>query len=142
MAISPNRWQFIALRRGDLLLFALILCALLASLSYYLQLTLRPYNEVMAIIESNGKVVATLNLTTLQEPWQEIYYSGVGEQYNLVEALPGRIRVAAANCPEQVDVRTGWLSRPCQSAICLPHHFVLRLVAAAGTPQEIDTILH
>ncbi|MGE5653556.1 MAG: NusG domain II-containing protein, partial [Bacillota bacterium] len=62
------------------------------------------------------------------------------EQYNTIEIEKSRVRVREANCPEQVDVKQGWLTRPGQSAVCLPHRLVLKLVSS-GAPDEVDEIV-
>ena len=62
------------------------------------------------------------------------------DQYNIVEVERTRVRVREANCPEQVDVKQGWLTRPGQTAVCLPHRVVVRLVSSSA-PDEVDEIV-
>ena len=56
-----------------------------------------------------------------------------------MEAAPGRIRVASANCPDQVCVRQGWISDASVPIVCLPHQVIIQVTggdsyadAAAG----------
>ena len=39
----------------------------------------------------------------------------------------GRARFAASDCPDQLCVRSGWLSAPGRVAACLPNRCVLRI---------------
>ena len=44
----------------------------------------------------------------------------------------GRVRVLEADCPDRVCVVTGWLSRPGQTAACVPGRLMVRIVADPG----------
>ena len=44
----------------------------------------------------------------------------------------GRIRVLEADCPDKVCVVTGWLSRPGQTAACVPGRLMVRIIADKG----------
>lgn len=48
-------------------------------------------------------------------------------QYNVVEVASGQIRIQADNTPNQIAVRTGWISQPGQMSISLPHRFVIQI---------------
>ena len=58
--------------------------------------------------------------------------------YNVVEVERGRIRVAEANCPDQICVRQGWLSNSAAPIACLPHKLVIRL--EGGEEAGIDGV--
>ena len=47
------------------------------------------------------------------------YYPAKG-QYNIIEIKDGKIRDREDNSPDQIAVRTGWISNPGQTSICLP----------------------
>ena len=58
---------------------------------------------------------------------------------NTVQVEPGRIRVSAADCPDQVCVHQGWISTGVVPIVCLPHQIVIEITggesyadAAAG----------
>lgn len=46
-------------------------------------------------------------------------------------------RIAAADCSDQVCVRTGTLSKAGQAAVCLPYQVIVKLVGGDG---EVDAI--
>lgn len=49
------------------------------------------------------------------------------------------VRIAAADCSDQVCVRTGTLSKVGQAAICLPYQVIVKLVSDDGD-SEVDAI--
>ncbi|HHD7901868.1 TPA: NusG domain II-containing protein, partial [Enterococcus faecalis] len=67
--------------------------------------------EVIAVVKINGKIVDEFNLTTTKKSFEKTYYPAKGK-YNIIEVAPGKIRVKEDNSPDQVAVRTSWISRP------------------------------
>mgnify|MGYP000881559269 CR=1 FL=1 len=43
----------------------------------------------------------------------------------VVEAAPGKIRIRESTCPDKICVRTGWISNPSQSIVCVPNKTVV-----------------
>lgn len=60
-----------------------------------------------------------------------------GEQYNLVEIDGHYIRVQRDNSPDQIGVNMGWISRPGQTIVVLPHRFLIRIEAVDGYEDDI-----
>ncbi|MDD4159767.1 MAG: NusG domain II-containing protein [Synergistaceae bacterium] len=52
--------------------------------------------------------------------------------YNKIRTEDGMIAVIEADCPDKDCVKKGWLKRPGDSAVCLPHRLVIRI---AGEPE-------
>ena len=46
---------------------------------------------------------------------------------NRIEVEPGRLRVAAADCPDRICVSQGWLSDQSVPIVCLPHRLIIKL---------------
>ncbi len=55
---------------------------------------------------------------------------------NIVEIGEGSVRILEADCPDQVCVRTGWISNPGQTVVCLPHKLVVEI--KGGEESETD----
>lgn len=55
-----------------------------------------------------------------------------GTGCNVLEISGGRVRIREADCPEQICVARGWISRPGEQIVCLPHRLVIRLLAVRG----------
>lgn len=59
--------------------------------------------------------------------------------YNLIEIGDERVRVLEADCPDQIDVEQGWISRKGETLICLPNRLVVEL-KGLSTSDEVDII--
>lgn len=80
------------------------------------------------VVEVAGRTVEKL----------DIHQNGVvtvrGERGNLtVEVLGGRVRVAEADCPNRVCVRTGWRSREGEVIVCVPNRTLIRILGKDNT---------
>lgn len=92
------------------------------------------YVTKFAIIRINGKEVDRINLDNT-DYFEKTYHPAKGK-YNIVEERNGKIRVKEDNSPDQIAVRTGWISEIGQTSICLPHKLVIEIVAKDG---DVDT---
>jgi hypothetical protein len=88
-----------------------------------------------AHVYKDGKFVQAIRL---RPGYREELRLGGQERYNLVVADNGRVRVAEADCPDQVCVRTGWVSVAPQQIVCLPYRVVIKVVSSA--PPDVDDI--
>jgi Uncharacterized protein conserved in bacteria len=88
-----------------------------------------------ALVYKEGKLVQTIKL---RPGYHEEIRLGGAAGYNVIVADNGRIRVAEADCPDQVCVRTGWVSLAPQQIVCLPYRVVIKVVSPA--PADVDDI--
>ncbi len=58
-----------------------------------------------------------------------------GYHYEIVYQ-EGRIRFAAADCPDKVCVRTGWIERAGQIAVCVPGQLIIKLEGPAPAASD------
>ena len=78
-----------------------------------------------AIVKIDGKEVERFDLDEISS--KMVTYHPSDTQYNIVEIQEGKIRVKEDNSPDQIAVRTGWISEPGQTSICLPHRLVITI---------------
>lgn len=93
-----------------------------------------------AVLTVNGQEVwrADISDTAAVQTWQLTGIDG----HMTVRAEPGRACISYSDCPDQVCVKTGWLTSAGQSAVCLPHKAVLTILAsdgAAGNASETSS---
>jgi hypothetical protein len=88
-----------------------------------------------ADISKEGQHVETI---TLRQGYHQEIRLGDNEHYNVIEIDNGRVRVKEANCPDQLCVRTGWVSAAPQQIVCLPYRVVVKVESAA--PSDVDDI--
>ncbi|WP_258536514.1 NusG domain II-containing protein, partial [Enterococcus faecalis] len=78
------------------------------------------------VVKIDGKEIKRINLDDSKE-FIKTYYPSKG-QYNTIEVKNGHVRVKKDNSPDQIAVKTGWISEPGQTSICIPHRFILEIV--------------
>jgi hypothetical protein len=91
--------------------------------------------DQVAEVTLNGKLIKTI---PLKEGYQQEFRVGTEEEYNIIKVENGHIWVEEANCPDQVCVRTGWISHIPQQIVCLPYRMVIKIVSSS--PSDIDEI--
>lgn len=93
----------------------------------------RESKDVIAVVKIDGEVVDKFNLSQVSESLEKTYYPQKGK-YNIIEVAPGKIRVKEDNSPDQIAVRTGWISRPGEMSICLPHKLIVEILGIEENP--------
>lgn len=94
--------------------------------------------DLYAVISVDNEVVKTINLSKNESIEVFDVHSEDGG-INRVEVNQNKVRVIYANCPDQIDVKQGEISRPGETIICLPHKFLIEIVAK--NPQQHDVII-
>lgn len=122
--------------------YILILFAILLSFTPNIvsSLVLSSQSEVpavIAIVKIDGQEVDRFELYEGAEQVLKTYYPHE-QQYNIIERHGKYIRVKEDNSPDQIAVMTGWISKPGQVSICLPHGLVIEI---QGEIPEDDLIL-
>lgn len=91
----------------------------------------------IAIISIDGKEVDRFVLNKETKHKEKTYYPGK-DKYNIVEMEGTKIRVKEDNSPDQIAVRTSWISKPGQTSICLPHKLVIEIVSGKPADEKED----
>lgn len=113
--------RFPLFRKRDLLVF--VLAAVLAGAGF---LSWMPQNGALtAVIEQNGEEVRRVKLSSITQP-ETLVLEGEISVTVLLE--PGQVSIIHSDCPDQICVHTGVLTRPGQSAVCLPARVAVRIV--------------
>ncbi|MDL2297636.1 NusG domain II-containing protein [Synergistaceae bacterium OttesenSCG-928-D05] len=131
MSANKNRYnkylkRLAKLRSGDKLMIAILGALILISILLFAFRNYRYRPEVLrAEVLQNGKVVQTIDLQRHGGEREILFENELG--YNTVRIEGKKIRVVDADCPDQKCVSAGWLYRPGDNAVCLPHRFILRI---------------
>lgn len=91
---------------------------------------------LVAIVKINGQEVDRFELVEGSEQEIKTYHPNPG-QYNIIEKDGSQIRIKEDNSPDQVGVKTGWISRPGQTAICLPHGLIIEVLGSMADDELI-----
>ena len=89
----------------------------------------------LAVIHVDGKVIATVDLTS-REP-QTLHITGVLVPMVIVADGNGSIRVTESTCPDQICVRTTPARSPGDQIICVPNRMV---ITVEGKGTGIDAL--
>ena len=111
---------------------AVILAA--AAAVFFFQVKNRTSGTVYAIVEQDSKELMRLPLS---EPGE--YRISDGDSYNVIEITEGGVRMKEADCPDQICVHSGWLSREGQSAACIPAGIAVKITGGQG--DGVDAVV-
>jgi len=139
---KPRYSPGLAFCRSDLVL---VLCiAVLALFPYtvgkYLQARATSEQSGMAaVLTVDGKEVWREELTGLAS--ETTYSVEFGTEEIVICADASGAWVEASDCPDQICVHTGKLSKVGQAAVCIPFRVVLKIVATnPSQPDEVDAV--
>ncbi len=96
-------------------------------------------DELVAVVVIDGKEMERLPLDTVDLSQATI---SAPRGKITIEYGQGKVRVLPLDhsvCPNEICWRTGWISAPGQSIVCVPNKLVITL---EGAQPEIDFILH
>ncbi|NMB12621.1 MAG: NusG domain II-containing protein [Firmicutes bacterium] len=122
-------------RPGDLVIYGALL--LIFSIGTMIIAGEKHQISPIAVVTLDGREIDRINLDLVTDPY-EIRVETAQGGHNLIRVEKGRIRVIEASCPDQIDVRQGWISSANQSIICLPNRLVIRILK--GEPETTTTI--
>lgn len=127
------------MKKGDkiaaILIIGLIIVSAIGTFAY------KQYSKGshhIAEIKQNGKVIKTIDLNEVKERTEfKIPYKDKG--FNIIEVESGRIRFVEANCPDKICVKTGWISEPGQTAVCLPYKLMININGKNSSYDQISS---
>ncbi|NLO20736.1 MAG: NusG domain II-containing protein [Syntrophomonadaceae bacterium] len=108
------------MKKNDILLIGIIAVISLALLLFFN--ILGKGERLIAVIVHNNQVVERIDLSKVKEP-RTITVSG--NYHNIIKVEKDRIRFEKSDCPEQICVHTGWLSKFGDIAVCMPNKTII-----------------
>lgn len=118
------------LRFGDILLAVVI-----AAAAVILMFGIRTDDGEtgVAVISRDGTEVARIDLADIEEDWK-YEFEDIGV---MIEAKDGQIRFIESSCLDQTCVHTGWLSRPGDTAVCLPNRVIVKIIGKQKSDVDV-----
>ncbi len=117
---------------GDVFIIIVIVVTALLMLGLYIK---KDTAGKTAVITQNNVILKRIRLDQLTERFTMDY---AGQYPGTLEAENGSIRFSNAECPDQVCVHTGWISRPGQIAVCLPAGVIIKI---EGESDDMDILV-
>lgn len=126
-----KRWDFI-------IVFFLVFISFLPIIIFsYIQAgKVTPNSENVAVISVNNQEVERITLTN-HEDTEILDIPEIPCDPNTVEVKNNEIRIRTSTCPEQICIQTGFISKPGQAIICLPHKVLIEVQTVEGYDEEI-----
>jgi hypothetical protein len=85
-------------------------------------------------VTASGREVLRL---PLDKDADELTVTGyAGESY--LEIREGRVHMVDSACPDKLCVKTGWISSPGESIVCLPNRVVIEITSGDGGPDVVN----
>ncbi|MDD2207501.1 MAG: NusG domain II-containing protein [Aminobacterium sp.] len=112
--------------------FLLTILSFLGSLLYKNHMEKR---DVHAVIERNGHILREIDLKNASSEEWDVEN---GTQRSVIQIEPGKIRFKEANCPHQQCVKTGWISTPGETAVCLPFKLSITITGQSNGPDAVS----
>jgi len=139
--------------------FWIILLSGLVLISAVITMLLWNVPTSYAKIYHDGKLIESVNLAVITEPFIIIIEHGDGSSVlsqgdgspvieqmnrprvlNMIEAESGRVRMIEASCPDGLCVRQGWISGGIIPIVCLPNRVIIILESAENV-HDVDAIV-
>ncbi|NLW53037.1 MAG: NusG domain II-containing protein [Tissierellia bacterium] len=119
--------------RGDKVLVVLLSIFSLFIAIYFANLGTK-YSEKYVSVQVNGEEIKKIQFS----------YEMIGKTYeiktefgrNVIELGEDSVRVIEADCPDQLDVKQGAISRPGQLLVCLPNRLIVEIKAENEKNEE------
>ena len=120
-----KRWDFI-------ILISLVILSFIPILIFSIYQS--KINEVtyQAIVKVDGKQVKVFDLSENGQHYTYRYEDKDGD-YNIIEVNRNQIRMKEANCGDQICVKRGWIKKPGETIVCLPHKLVIEIQSSDGS---------
>ncbi len=104
--------------------------------SYYQSGTITEDTTFIAVISQDNQIIDEITLTG--HVGHEVFDIQIDEhEINTIEIKDEAIRIQGATCSDQVCVRTGFISQPGETIICLPHKLVIEIKTSNGESEEM-----
>ena len=120
--------------KGDKYLIIIIIIISLISI-IYVERDATSYNSKYISIQVNGKEYKKITFNPKMVGKTIPIKTKYG--YNLIEIGDEKVRVIEADCPDKLDVKQGYISKPGETIVCLPNRLIVEIKGENGE-NEID----
>jgi len=122
------------LTKGDKYLIIIIIIISLISI-IYVERDATSYNSKYISIQVNGKEYKKITFNPKMVGKTIPIKTKYG--YNLIEIGDEKVRVIEADCPDKLDVKQRYISKPGETIVCLPNRLIIEIKGENGE-NEID----
>jgi len=91
--------------------------------------------EYVAVISSKNQELERITLTG-HKGTETFNFPEIECNPNVVEVKDEKIRIQSSTCPEQICIKTGYISEPGPAVVCLPHMVIITIEAVGSHPDD------
>jgi hypothetical protein len=92
-----------------------------------------------AYIYQNNMLTETVNVVAVSEPFNIEVRNDDNGSVNVIAVEHKRIRMLAADCPDGICVRQGWINSGAIPIVCLPNRIVIKF--KSGNEADVDAVV-
>ena len=122
------------IRAGDAAVIVLILAAVFAVYAFRLDFSENSKANI-AEISADGQVIGTIPLSADGE---YSYPQLSGMKFTVSE---GAVCVSESDCSDRICVKSGWLSRSGEAAVCVPNRAAVTVRSSGKDDNDIDAVV-
>ena len=122
------------MKKGDYILIAILIILSLASF-FWIKKSAPTTPDKYVSVKVDGEEIKRLEFTRKTEGQTFEIVTDYGR--NVIEMEKDRVHVIEASCPDKLDVKQGYISRPGEMIICLPNHLVVEVRSDKGNDIDI-----
>jgi len=124
-------------KKGDL---AIIILLIAASISWFMKDIIWPNaKNKQAVIKIDGQIYTTLPLDSSNERKEmPLTLPGENNVHSIIVTEKDKVWVKESSCPNKICVKTGKISKPSQSIVCLPGKTVIYIEGTGK--KDVDDV--
>lgn len=128
------------MKKGDKIVTLIILVIIILGFSFtflYKHKNISSLSSRIAIIKHKGKVIKKIDLSKVKDEEIFVINSDNGH-FNKVVIQKNKISISEADCPDKVCMKTGPISNPGDTLVCLPHKLIIIIEGKSPSKNKID----
>lgn len=124
------------IKKADIVLIAALLVLSLAPGGYFFATGfLDETGHTKAVIQVDGALYKEIPLS--EHTGTETFTIDTPQGYNTVVVQDQSIAITEADCPDKICVSDGYISKPGEMTVCLPHKVMIEVQSADGGDPDI-----
>lgn len=131
LSLTFKRWDVI-------IIFVIILLSFspIGVFTYHQRGILEGNSQYIAVISVDNEIVKKVTLTG--HSGIDVFDIPISEgDTKTVEIRDDQIKILRSSCPDQICVRTGYISKPGETIVCLPDKVIIEIQTLNGPTEEI-----
>ncbi|MCI1820819.1 MAG: NusG domain II-containing protein [Megasphaera sp.] len=123
------------IKKWDIALIIILLCMSLLPEAIFVISGTTNSAKTIAVIQVDGKEYKTIPLS--EHTGTDMFTIYTKHGYNTVTVRNQTIAITDADCPDQICVNEGFISKPGATTVCLPHKVMIEVRAVDSSEPDI-----